>query len=54
MSQRILHIILILSIPLFTTVCTKTKTETNGNIEGKIIDKTTTEPIPAAEVKIIG
>ena len=57
MIKRILHIILILFIPLFTTVCTKTKTETTvntGNIEGKIIDKINAQPIPAAEVKISG
>ena len=54
MRQRILHIILILFIPLFTTVCTKTKNETTGNIEGKIIDKINAQPIPAAEVKISG
>lgn len=57
MSQRILHIILILSIPLFTTVCTKTKTEATintGDIEGKITDNTNAQPIAVAEVKISG
>ena len=54
MINRVLHIILILFIPLLTTVCTKTKTETTGNIEGRIIDKINAQPIQAAEVKISG
>jgi hypothetical protein len=57
MRPGILLTILILSIALFTTVCTKTKTETTvntGNIEGKIIDKINAQPILAAEVKISG
>jgi len=54
MRNAIFHIILILLLPFFITSCTKTKTETQGNIEGKIIDNTNAQPIPAAEVKISG
>ena len=54
MRKGIFHIILIVLLPFFITSCTKTKTETPGNIEGKIINKTNAQPIPAAEVKISG
>ena len=57
LRNAILHIILILSLPLFITGCKKTEIEATvntGNIEGKIIDKTNAQPIPAAEVKISG
>jgi len=55
LRNAILHIILILTLPLFITGCKKTENEVNtGNIEGKITDNTNAQPIPAAEVKISG
>lgn len=43
-----------LVIPVFITTCKKTKIEARGNIEGKVIDKNSTQPLPAAVVKING
>src|SRR5688572_25599981 len=54
MKKGVFRSILILLMLAATAACTKSKVETTGNIEGKIIDKITTQPIPAAEVKISG
>lgn len=52
MLVKHLKIILFLLIPFINITCTKTETESTGNIEGKIIDKKSGQPVAAAQVQL--